>query len=365
MISIAKPFIGEEEKAAVLEVLGSGQLAQGKRVREFEERFAAWSGTRHAIAVTSGTTALHIALLAHGIGPGDEVITTPFSFIASANCILYAGATPRFADIDPVHYTLDPASVEAQITPATKAIIPVHLFGQPCDMDALAEIADRYGLAIIEDACQAHGAALNGRPVGSWGTACYSFYPTKNMTTGEGGMITTDDAELAERMRVLREHGMRVRYVHETLGYNFRMTDLQAAIGIVQLTRVDRWNEQRRQNAAHLSAHLAGVPGVTVPAVRPGATHVFHQYTVGLEDRARTIDALAVAGIGYGIYYPIPIHKQEVYRERGYDVTLPVAEAASERVLSLPVHPALSEAELMQIAHVVASVHELGLPQVA
>ena len=352
MISIAKPFIGEEEKAAVLEVLGSGQLAQGKRVREFEERFAEWCGARHAVAVSSGTTALHVALLAHGIGPGDEVITTPFSFIASANCILYAGATPRFADIDPRYYGLDPASVEAQITPATKAIIPVHLFGQPCDMDALAEIADRHNLVIIEDACQAHGAALDGRPVGSWGTACYSFYPTKNMTTGEGGMITTDDPALAERMRVLREHGMRVRYVHETLGYNFRMTDLQAAIGIVQLTRVDAWNRQRRQNADYLSAHLAEVPGVETPAVRPGATHVFHQYTVGLADRAHTIDALTAAGIGYGIYYPIPIHKQEIYLARGYDVTLPVAEAASERVLSLPVHPALSEADLAQVVGV-------------
>ena len=349
MISIAKPFIGEEEKAAVLEVLGSGQLAQGKRVREFEDRFAAWSGARHAVAVSSGTTALHVALLAHGIGPGDEVITTPFSFIASANCVLYAGATPRFADINPETYTLDPASVEAQITPATKAIIPVHLFGHPCDMDALAAIADRYGLAIIEDACQAHGAAWGGRPVGSWGTACYSFYPTKNMTTGEGGMITTDDAALAERMRVLREHGMRVRYVHETLGYNFRMTDLQAAIGIVQLTRVDAWNAQRRQNAGYLSRHLAGMPGVTPPIVREEATHVFHQYTVSLTDRARTIDALTEQGIGYGIYYPIPIHKQEVYLSRGYDVTLPVTEAASERVLSLPVHPALSEADLAQI----------------
>ncbi len=355
MISIAKPFIGEEEKAAVLEVLGSGQLAQGKRVREFEERFAAWVGARYAVAVSSGTTALHVALLAHDIGPGDEVITTPFSFIASANCILYAGATPRFADIDPLYYTIDPASIEQQITRRTRAIIPVHLFGQPAAMTAIAEIAAKYGLAIIEDACQAHGATLNGQPLGTWGTACYSFYPTKNMTTGEGGMITTNDPALAERMRVLREHGMRVRYVHETLGYNFRMTDLQAAIGLVQLTRVDGWNAQRQRNAAQLTARLAGAPGVATPQVRPGATHVFHQYTVTVADRERTIASLTERGIGYGIYYPIPIHQQQVYRERGYTDVLPVAEAASAKVLSLPVHPALTESELDQVADAVVA----------
>ena len=214
-------------------------------------------------------------------------------------------------------------------------------------------IAARYGLAIIEDACQAHGALLDGRPLGTWGTACYSFYPTKNMTTGEGGMITTDDPALAERMRVIREHGMRVRYVHETLGYNFRMTDMQAAIGLVQLTRIDAWNEQRRRNAALLTARLAGAPGVETPRVRPGATPVFHQYTVAVHDRERMIASLTERGVGYGIYYPIPIHKQQVYRERGFAEAQPVSEAASERVLSLPVHPALTEAELNQVADAV------------
>jgi dTDP-4-amino-4,6-dideoxygalactose transaminase len=362
MISIAKPLIGEEEKAAVLEVLSSGQLAQGKRVREFEERFAEWVGARYAVAVSSGTTALHVALLAHDIGAGDEVITTPFSFIASANCILYTGATPRFADIDPVYYTIDPAAIEQQITPRTRAIIPVHLFGQPCDMEAIAAIAARHHLAIVEDACQAHGATLHGKPLGAWGAACYSFYPTKNMTTGEGGMITTDDAELAARMRLLREHGMRTRYVHEALGYNFRMTDLQAAIGLVQLTRIDAWNEQRRQHAAHLTRRLAGIPGVATPQVRPGATHVFHQYTVALAHREQVIAGLSEHGIGYGIYYPAPIHQQQVYQERGYTDVLSVAEAASHKVLSLPVHPALTETELDQIADaVIATVREAAL----
>lgn len=222
-------------------------------------------------------------------------------------------------------------------------------------MTAIAEIAAKHGLAIIEDACQAHGATLNGQPLGTWGTACYSFYPTKNMTTGEGGMITTNDPALAERMRVLREHGMRVRYVHETLGYNFRMTDLQAAIGLVQLTRVDGWNAQRQRNAAQLTARLAGAPGVATPQVRPGATHVFHQYTVTVADRERTIASLTERGIGYGIYYPIPIHQQQVYRERGYTDVLPVAEAASAKVLSLPVHPALTESELDQVADAVVA----------
>lgn len=362
MISIAKPFIGEEEKAAVLEVLGSGQLAQGKRVREFEERFAEWVGARYAVAVSSGTTALHVALLAHDIGAGDEVITTSFSFIASANCILYTGATPRFADIDPVYYTIDPAAIEEQITPHTRAIIPVHLFGQPCDMEAIAEIAARHHLAIVEDACQAHGATLHGKPLGAWGAACYSFYPTKNMTTGEGGMITTNDAELAARMRLLREHGMRTRYVHEALGYNFRMTDLQAAIGLVQLTRIDAWNEQRRQHAAHLTRRLTGIPGVATPQVRPGATHVFHQYTVALAQRDQVIAGLTEQGIGYGIYYPTPIHQQQIYQARGYTDVLPASEAASHKVLSLPVHPALTETELDQIADaVIATVREAAL----
>jgi dTDP-4-amino-4,6-dideoxygalactose transaminase len=217
-------------------------------------------------------------------------------------------------------------------------------------MTPIAHLAEKYNLAIIEDACQAHGATLNGQPLGTWGAACYSFYPTKNMTTGEGGMITTNDAALAERMRILREHGMRVRYVHETLGYNFRMTDLQAAIGLVQLTRVEAWNAQRRRNAAQLTARLTGVPGIVTPQVRPGATHVFHQYTVAVADRERVIASLSERGIGYGIYYPIPIHKQQLYRERGYTDTLPVAEAASQRVLSLPVHPALTAAEVEQVA---------------
>ncbi len=349
MIPIARPHIGEEEKAAVMAVMESGQLAQGPRVKEFEERFAAWCGAKFAVATSSGTSALHIALLAQGIGVGDEVITTAFSFIASANCALFVNAKPVFADIEPDCFALDPGQVAARITPKTKAILPVHLYGQPADMEALAEIAQKHGLAIIEDACQAHGAKLNGRPMGSWGMACYSFYPTKNMMTAEGGMITTNDLQLAERARLIRDHGAPKRYLHEVLGYNLRLTDMQAAIGLVQLKRVDGWNVQRQLNAAYLDEKLAGLPGVVTPRVRPGATHVYHQYTLRVRNREAAVKTLTERGVGYGIHYGTPLHQQPLYRRLGYTDSLPQAEAASREVISLPVHPALSPADLDQI----------------
>jgi perosamine synthetase len=360
MIHISKPQIGDEEKAAVLQVLDSGQLAQGPRVKEFEERFAAWSGRKYAVATTSGTTALHVAMLANGIGPDDEVITTPFSFIASANAVLYCGARPAFADIEPEYFMLDPAKLEQALTPRTKAIAPVHLFGQAADMGAIAEFAKAHNLAIIEDACQSHGAAYAGQMVGSWGTACYSFYPTKNMTTIEGGMITTDDEEVAERARLIRNHGSPKRYVHESLGFNFRMTDLQAAIGLIQLSKLDGWNEQRQKNAAYLTAGLADVPGILPPKVRPGSKHVFHQYTIRAQARDALLEALAGKGIGVGVYYPIPIHQQPLYRQLGYDVKMPASDAASRDVLSLPVHPALTQSELDEIISAVAASVGVG-----
>lgn len=356
MISIAKPQIGAEEQAAVAAVLASGQLAQGKQVAAFEERFGAWVEAPHAVAVNSGTAALHLALLAHGIGPGDEVITSSFSFIASANAVLFTGATPVFADIEPDTFTLDPEAIEAAITPRTRAIIVVHLFGQPCDMEAIAEIAARHNLPIIEDACQAHGARLNGQPLGTWGTACYSFYPTKNMTTAEGGMVTTLDPAIADRVRLLREHGMRRRYVHEIVGFNMRMTDVHAAIGLAQLDKVDAWTARRQQNAAVLDAGLRNIPGVQTPVVLAGATHVYHQYTVRLAPGAREqmIDMLTLHGVGHGVYYPTPIHQQQVYLDRNLAdarpaPSLPHTEAAAAEVLSLPVHPALTEGDLERI----------------
>lgn len=349
MIPIAKPFIGAEERAAVLEVLDSGYLVQGSRVQAFEAAFAAYCGVRHAVAVSSGTAALHTALLAAGVGPGDEVITTSFTFIASANAILMTGARPVFADIEPDTFNLDPEAVAAVITPRTKAILPVHLFGQPCDMDALNALAAQYGLVVIEDACQAHGAELHGRRVGGLGlAACFSFYPTKNMIAGEGGMVTTNDDGLAERARLIRNHGSSRRYYHEMIGYNYRMMDLTAAIGLVQLGRLEAWNEQRIANAAFLSAHLTGV---VTPTVRPGVRHVFHQYTVrvpgGRRDELRA--ALRQAGIDSEVYYPVPVHQQVFYRKLGYNDHLPVTEQACQEVLSLPVHPALTRSDLTRI----------------
>ena len=353
MISIAKPMMGEEEKQAVLEVLDSGMIAQGPRVKAFEDAFAGMCGVKHAIATTSGTTALHVALLANDIGPGDEVITTPFTFIASANSVLFTGSKPIFVDIDPHTFNIDPEKIEAAITPQTKAIMPVHLFGLPADMNAIMEIAKAHDLVVIEDACQAHGAAYHDKKAGSFGTGTFSLYPTKNITSAEGGMITTDDDEIAESCRVIRQHGMRRRYYHDELGYNFRMTDVHAAIGLAQLGKLERFNRQRIANAQYLTEHLKGV---TTPVVPEGTHHVFHQYTIRVSDGRR--DDLAAYlrenGVGTGIYYPVPIHQQTYYvNELGYDMTLPEAERATEEALSLPVHPALEQADLETIVELV------------
>lgn len=349
MIQIAQPLIGEEEKQAVLEVLGSGMLAQGPRVEAFEAAFAAMCGVKYAVATSSGTTALHTALLAHGVGPGDEVITSSFSFIATGNSILYVGARPVFVDIDPATYNLDPALIEAAITPRTRAIMPVHLFGLSCDMEAIMSLAARHGLAVIEDACQSHGARYHGQRVGSFRTGCFSLYPTKNITAAEGGMITTNAAEIAERCRVIRQHGMRRRYYHDELGFNYRMTDVHAAIGLAQLEKLERFNQARRAHAAYYNAHLQGV---TLPVEPEGYEHVYHQYTVRVTGGGR--DPLAAhlreAGIGTGIYYPVPIHQQTYYREQlGFDQRLPETERAAAEVLSLPVHPALRPGDLERV----------------
>ena len=346
-VSIAKPFFGEEEKTAVLAVLDSGMLAQGQRVAEFESRFAELCGVKQAVAVASGTAALWATLLAHDIGPGDEVITTPFSFIASSNCILYVGATPVFVDIEPDTCLIDAAAIEAAITERTRAILPVHLYGQPCDMAAILELVGQHNLVLVEDACQAHGATYQGQPVGSFGTGCFSFYPTKNMSTGEGGIITTNDEALAERLRMLRNHGQSQRYRHEVLGYHFRSTDLAAAIGLAQLDKLEAWNEQRIANAAYLSERLQGV---ATPVVRPGRRHVFHQYTIRVPEGRDALQAhLREQGIGTAVHYPLPIHHQPLYRSLGFDVAMPRAEAAGREVLSLPIHPAVTRSDLDRI----------------
>ncbi|MGQ9927034.1 MAG: DegT/DnrJ/EryC1/StrS family aminotransferase [Chloroflexaceae bacterium] len=353
MIPIARPQIGPEEEEAVLAVLRSGMLAQGPEVARLEAAFAAVCGVAHAIAVSNGTAALFLALRAHDIGPGDEVITTPFSFIATGNSILMAGARPVFVDIDEQTFNLDPAQVEAAITPATRAIMPVHLYGQPAAMDALCAIAERHGLVIIEDAAQAIGAYDQGRPVGSFGTGCFSLYATKNITSGEGGMITTNDAQLADRLRLLRSHGSRVRYYHDFLGYNFRMTDLQAAIGNAQLAKLERFTERRIANAAYFDQTITH-PQVLKPFVRPGVRHVYHQYTVRiLGDRDEAIRQLRAAGVDTAVFYPLPIPHQPMYRELGYNQSLPVAERLSSQVLALPVHPGLNNEELTRISEAV------------
>ncbi len=355
MINMAKPLIGDEEKRAVLEVLDSGILAQGPRVKAFEEAFAGMCGTKYAIATTSGTTALHVAVLAHKIGEGDEVITSPFTFIASANSILYAGARPVFVDIDPKTFNIDPSKIEAAITPRTKAIMPVHLFGLCSDMDAIMEIAKRHNLAVIEDACQSHGATYKGKKAGSFGTGTFSLYPTKNMTSGEGGMITTQDQAYADECKVIRQHGMRVRYYHDELGFNFRMTDVLAAIGLEQLKKLDGFNTKRIANARFLSQHLKGVQTPYVPAE---CEHVYHQYTIrvsgGKRDALR--EHLKSCGVGSEVYYPVPVHQQSFYvKELGYSGSFPEAEKAAQEVLSLPVHPALTQADLETIVNSVNS----------
>ena len=355
MIPIARPQMGDEEKELVWAVLSSGLLSQGTKVRELEERFADFIGAPHAVATSSGTAALHLALLAAGVGPDDEVITVPFTFIASANSVLYTGARPIFVDVDEATFDIAVDQVEAAITPRTRAILPVSLYGQPADLPRIAEIAERHGLALVEDAAQSHGATVDGRSSGTFGIGCFSFYPTKNMTTGEGGMVTTSDPELADRVRLAREHGMRVRYHHESLGYNFRMTDIHAAIGLAQLTKLPAYNARRRAIAARYDAELRGV---VTPSVRPGATHVYHQYTIRVNRRDEFAERLRERGIGSAVYYPIPVHLQKPFVALGYgEQRFPVAERLSREVISIPVHPSLTDDE---VATVIAAANDVA-----
>ncbi|MBU4222562.1 MAG: DegT/DnrJ/EryC1/StrS family aminotransferase [Euryarchaeota archaeon] len=356
MIPIAKPLIGEEEINAVTEVMRSGTIAEGQKVKDFEAAFADHTGTSHAVAVNSGTAALHAALLSHNIGAGDEVITTPFTFVATSNSVLFTGARPVFADIDEKTFNIDPESIIEKITPRTKAIIPVHLYGQAADMKKIMEIAEDHDLIVIEDACQAHGATYEGRKVGSFGTGTFSFYPTKNMTTGEGGMITTDDKNIAQRARMIRSHGSKQRYFHEMLGYNLRMTDIAAAIGLVQLRKLDDFNRARISNARYLSEKLNKITGLKLPVIDRRCGHVFHQYTLRISSssvsRDEVVSFLNNKGIGTGIYYPLPIHKQPFYKEMGFNDFLTISEKAATEVFSLPVHPAINTADLDMISEV-------------
>jgi perosamine synthetase len=345
VIPIARPDIDDCEIDAVTDVLRSGMLAGGRRVAELEERWAEYIGVRHAIAISNGTVALMCIVAGLRLGPGDEVITVGHTFNATVSSILSSGATPVFVDIDAETYDVDVDRVAAAVTPRTKAIMPVHLFGLPADMDAITEIAQRHGLAIIEDACQAHGAEFRGKKVGSFGHGAFSLYATKNMTTGEGGLITTDDDALADWIRLYRNQGMRQRYHHDILGYNFRMTDIAAAIGLCQLDKLPAATERRREIAARYDTAFEDLP-IRVPITPPDRTHVYHQYTIDVGPaRDAVVADLAAAGISTGIYYPVPVHRQAYVLERGIDVHLPVTERLAERTLSIPLFATLTDDE--------------------
>lgn len=347
-------LLKDELEPAVREALAATHYIGGPNVRAFEQEVAAYCGVRHAISCASGTDALLLALRACGVGPGDEVITTPFTFVATASTIAMCGARPVFVDIDPRTYNIDPSRIEAAITPQTRAVIPVHLFGQPADLAPIAELCRRYGLKLIEDAAQSFGAEYGGRKSGAYGDiGCFSFYPSKNLGAfGDGGMVITDDDTLAERLRVLANHGSRQRYHHDVLGYNSRLDELQATILRVKLKRIDSFNAARRRIAQIYNEHLAD-SGVLTPYADGKGLHVYHQYTLQSERRDAIQQALTEAGIASAIYYPIPLHRQAIFAEQCRDVHLPVAEAAAQRVLSLPISPMLTDAQIERICAVV------------
>ncbi|MGV9195207.1 DegT/DnrJ/EryC1/StrS family aminotransferase [Microbacterium sp. MC2] len=360
-IAPAKPIIGAEEREAVDRVLRSGMVAQGPEVAAFEAEFSAhFVAGRATVAVNSGTAGLHLGLLASGVGPGDEVIVPSFTFAATGNSVALTGASPVFADIEPDTFTLDPAAVEAAITERTRGIMPVHLYGHPALMDQLGAIADKHGVMLFEDAAQAHGASWAGRQVGTFGAfGMFSLYPTKNMTSGEGGMIAAADEQIARRARLLRNQGMERQYENEVIGFNARMTDIHAAIGRVQLTKVDGWTRTRQENAAFLDAHLQGV---VVPPVREGAVHAYHQYTIRVpEDRDGFVTALKNEHqVGSGVYYPIPNHRLPSLAPYAPGLDLPETERAAREVVSLPVHPSLSQEDLDRIVAAVNAVAGAG-----
>lgn len=358
MIPIAFPLIGQEEADAAAKVIYSGMLAGGKEVRQFECEFAAYTGTPYGVATSNGTTALHVAQIALGIGPGDEVIVPSFTFIATATSVSMCGASPVTADIEDQTYGIDPDSVMQLISQNTKAIIGVHLFGHPCNIRALSEICEDHSLFFIEDCAQAHGAEYKGKKVGSYGTCgCFSFYPTKNMTCGEGGMVTSYDPDLISRMRSLINHGQKEKYFHTELGYNFRLTDIAAAIGRVQLHKLDDMNRLRQQNGEFYSK-MVHKKGIVTPIIRHDSTHVYHQYALRVTQEAgisrnECADQLKMRGIGTAVHYPLPVHKQPVYLGKVRSSDCQNAIRVCSEVLSLPVHPNLTPEQRDFIARAV------------
>jgi len=373
MIPVGRPVVGDEEIAAVSEVIRSGMLAQGAVVTAFEDEFATYCGVKEAVGTNSGTAALHAALLALGITEGDEVIVPSFTFIATATTVSMCGATPVMVDVDPKTYTISPEDIVDHITPQTKAVIGVHLFGQPFDVEPVCDICRDNNLFLVEDCAQAHGAMYNGVKVGGFGDAgCFSFYPTKNMTTGEGGMVTTNNPELAARVRRIVNHGQSDKYLHTELGFNLRMSNLNAAIGRVQLYKLDGFNAKRQENAAYFNEHLT-CAGLSTPYCRDGSVHVYHQYVVEVGDdfpmdREAFMACLREKEIGSAVHYPMPVHMQPLYRDAGNDVEgnagnnsgnnpqCPVSDDLSSRVLSLPVHPGVTTEDCEYICSIINEV---------
>jgi dTDP-4-amino-4,6-dideoxygalactose transaminase len=350
--------IRDEVAAAIQGVLDSCQFTLGPEVAAFEHEFAQYCGSEIGVAVNTGTSALHLALLAAGIGPGDEVITVPFTFVATVSAIQYAGATPVLVDVDPHTLLMDVNQVAARITSRTRAIVPVHLYGQPVDMEALLRVAHQHGLVVIEDACQAHGAEVLGRRAGSLGDmGCFSFYPGKNLGAyGEGGMVVTARPDLARTLRMLRDWGAERKYQHELKGYNYRMDALQGAVLRVKLRHLERWTEARRALAERYN-HALDAAGVSRPAVRPDVRHVWHLYVVRSAQRALWQERLQAQGIQTGIHYPAPVHLLPAFRDLGHKPgDFPHAEAAAREVLSLPMYPELGEARVDEVARAVAAL---------
>ncbi|WP_440991919.1 DegT/DnrJ/EryC1/StrS family aminotransferase [Haloarchaeobius baliensis] len=352
MIDLVDPVVGDRERDRIASVLSDGQLADGSTVRSFEDAFADYCGTDHAVATSNGTTALHAALVACGVCSGDTVVTSPFTFVATANAIRHVGAEPLFVDVDPTTYTIDVDAVaEVARRRDVDAVVPVHLFGLPADMPRLRELATEHDLTLVEDACQAHGATVDEEPVGSHGDAgCFSFYPSKNMTTGEGGMVTTDDDEVAARIRRFVDHGRDGTGRFVETGHNFRMTSIAAAIGLEQLRRLPEFNRRRRAHAATLTERLTGLP-IRTPRTPADRLHVFNQYTVLTEQREALADHLERRGIDSGVYYPTPVHREPAFESVEADCR--VAERLAQEVLSLPVHPGLDDREARAVAEAV------------
>jgi len=359
-IPIARPIIGSEEIKVVGEVLSSGMLVQGEAVKRFEDAFSNYLNVKHAVAVSNGTVSLDLALKALDLQPEDEVISPAFTFIATANSILYQGAKPIFVDVDERTFNIDPEDLKEKISPKTKAVVGVHLYGQPFDVNAVKQICDDNNIILVEDCAQAHGAEYDGKKVGSFGIGCFSFYPTKNMTTGEGGMITTSDDALASKLQLLRNHGDTGKYNHILIGYNYRMMNLQGAMGLVQLKKLDKFNRMRINNAKFLNENI-GIKGLTIPFRAENVKHVYNQYVIKVEEefpaaREKLMEYLQSKGIGTAIHYPKPIYRQPIYRELGIDKEIcPVAEEVSQKVMSLPVHPTLTQEDLEYIAMTVNS----------